>query len=677
MVLGTGPGWAQSSAPTTIRVGIYQNEPKLYMDEHGQPQGIFPDLLQAMAEQESWRLIFIPGTWQENMDRLRRAEIDLMPDVCFTEERAEEFVFNRIAVISDWFGVFTRRDSSIRSLPDLSNCRVAVLSGSIQETLFASMVKGFDLGVELVPAPDYDSAAKAVRDGQAEAMICNRYAGPHLKKKYDLGDTAIIFNPTILNFAAPNPELRPLLDVMDRYLETWKADLGSVYYTILKKHAGEAPAPFVPHWLRIAAVSLAGALLIAAMVALLLRREVARRTVELRNRTRELEEALQSLHEAQAMALQQERLHVLGQMASGVAHDFNNVLMPIIGFAELLLDQPEDPNDPERLQEYLRLIAKAGQDGQLIVARLRGFYQTRGEIPAWTQLHPDQIMQQVKDLTQPRWHNMAQNDNITIKVQTDIQETPPILANATEVREALVNLVFNAVDAMPQGGTLTLAVTSDPDTVHLTVKDQGIGMPEDVQVRCFNAFFTTKGPSGTGMGLPMVKQICDKYAGCIRMTSRPGSGTSFTISFPAIRTPGPSPVSAGQPEGGIRPLRILIVDDEPSAVDVLATILSAEGHLADGADGPFQAMLKIREHHYDLVLTDQVMPGLAGTQLRRRIMKQAPGLPVMILTDVRQDEWKRQYPSEPDCPFLEKPLRRQAFSRILQEMGLVQEPITI
>jgi DNA-binding NtrC family response regulator len=88
-------------------------------------------------------------------------------------------------------------------------------------------------------------------------------------------------------------------------------------------------------------------------------------------------------------------------------------------------------------------------------------------------------------------------------------------------------------------------------------------------------------------------------------------------------------------------------------------------------------MLKIREHHYDLVLTDQVMPGLAGTQLRRRIMKQAPGLPVMILTDVRQDEWKRQYPSEPDCPFLEKPLRRQAFSRILREMGIVQKPITI
>ncbi len=663
------PAAAQSPEPTPVRVGLYQNEPKLFLDAEGVAQGIFPDLLREVAERESWQLVFVPGTWQDCLERLRRAEIDLMPDVCFTEERAAEFTFNRIPVIADWFGVFALHGTPIRSLPDIEGHRVAVLSGSVQETLFARLIQGFGLQAELLPTPDYDAGARAVRDGRASAMICNRYATQRLRHQYGMVDTAVIFNPTKLHVAAPGPAQRPLLDALDRHLAAWKEDPDSVYYHALKKHAGESPEPYVPRWLRVASLGLGLGLVLAAIIVLWLRWEVARRTAELRKRTRELEAALCSLRDAQAMALQQERLHALGQMTSGVAHDFNNVLMPVIGFSELLLDRPESRQDPNRVKECLTVIAEAGRDGQRIVARMRDFYQRRRESPACTRVFPASILRQVKDLTQPRWENMAQRRGIVITVKLDADDVPPILADETELREALVNLVFNAVDAMPDGGTLTLAACADEETVRLTVRDTGVGMPADIQARCFNAFYTTKGESGTGMGLPMVKVICDKFAGRIEMNSQPGAGTSFSMVFPALREPGGRARAGGEGVVAIRPLHILAVDDEPRALDVLAAILAADGHRVECVEDPSQALRRIGETRYDLVISDLVMPGLSGMQLYYRVMKQAPGLPFIILTGAVEGERGFDLPSDSACPILEKPLRRQALAAVLRELG--------
>ena len=263
---------------------------------------------------------------------------------------------------------------------------------------------------------------------------------------------------------------------------------------------------------------------------------------------------------------------------------------------------------------------------------------------------------------------MAQRHGIAIDVRLEIEETPPILADGTELREALVNLVFNAVDAMPQGGTLTLAVSADHDTVRLTVRDTGTGMPADVQARCLNAFFTTKGPSGTGMGLPMVKAICDKYAGRIEIASQPGAGTSISMIFPAVHDATGEAGPGKEPAKAICPLHILAVADEPRALDVLAAILESDGHRVDRETDPSAALSRIRENRYDLVISDLVMPG-PGIQLRNRIFKQAPGLPVIILTGMLGMEGRPDLQDAAACPVLEKPLRRQALVKVLLDLG--------
>ncbi len=537
-VAGPMTGAAQGDRQT-VRIGLYQNEPKLYRDERGAVRGIFPDFLQAVADAEGWQLVYVFGSWSECLERLRRSEIDLMPDVCFTEDRASEFAFNRIPVIADWFGVYAPAGRSYPSLLDLENHRVAVLAGSIQETLFHGMVDGFGLNVELPSAPDYDTAAQMVCDGRADVMVCNRYANQKLKARYGLRDTSIIFNPTKLHVAAPGPGQRPLLDAFDRHLAAWKADPDSLYYRSLKRYAGDGPESFIPRWLQIALLSLAGALAAAGAGILALKWQVNRRTVELRGRTGDLERAVQSLKAAQSKAVQQERLHVLGQMASGVAHDFNNVLTPVIGLAELLLEHPAELWDVEKVKKDLTLIAEAGRDGEKIVARMQKFYRQRRETPTRARVLPADVARSVKSLMQPRWERMPRGPGSEILVITRIDDVPPILADETELRELLVNLICNALDAMPQGGTLTLSVYADRDAARFCVEDTGEGMTEDVQARCFDAFYSTKGAEGTGIGLTMVQSICDRYGGRIELQSTPGKGTRVCAVFPIHRDADP------------------------------------------------------------------------------------------------------------------------------------------
>ena len=224
------------------------------------------------------------------------------------------------------------------------------------------------------------------------------------------------------------------------------------------------------------------------------------------------------MKQTQQNIIQQERLRALGQMASGIAHDFNNALTPILGFSELLLKRSEGLDDRDTVERYLRMMNMAAQDAATVVgnSRLREFYRKReeGENFAPASLHD--LVGQAISLTQPRWKDEAQAKGITIKMETDLQEVPLIIGDESELREALTNLVFNAVDAMPDGGTITLRTRRDGNQVVLEVSDTGTGMTEEVRQRCLDPFFTTKGAhtsSRTGMGLAMVYGIVQRHEG--------------------------------------------------------------------------------------------------------------------------------------------------------------------
>lgn len=652
------------AAQQTVRVGVYQNNPKVFEDEHGVAKGIFIDLIQAVAKEEHWRLEFVPGTWTEGLDRLTRGEIDLMPDVSFSAEREKRWAFNKEAVLSDWFQIVCPKSNPITSILDLTGKKVAVLQNSVQQETLASAVYGFSLDVDIVPMPDYDQGLDMIKSGQADLLVANRYLAVHLDNSTELEDSPVVFNPTRLHFAAPMEGRRPLLDALDRHLVHWKEDPKSIYYTTLKRWTGESPKIFIPLYVKYCAIVLGGILLLIAGVALLLRWQVRARTAELRKKTSDLETALRGLQDTQNKAEQQERLHALGQMASGIAHDFNNILTPIIGLSDLLLTNPKQLENTETARKHLVSISKAGRDGAEIVKRMKSFYRTY-EPEKSRPIDPGKAVEDVIELSRPRWQQGDHTGRQSIHIDTQIEKGLRILVHEPELREALMNLLLNSVDAMPEGGTVTLSVKKENNTVVICVKDTGSGMSKDVREKCLTAFYTTKGQDGTGMGLPMVKSMCDRYGARLQIDSGEDQGTAISLIFLLYNQSEPVEHPVVPPKK-IRPLNILVVDDEHRSLDVLESVLIEAGHHVIAYVNPGEALKKACADKFDLVITDRNMPGLSGEDLARSIRALPAAPPVILLTGstggVEPAEQEQVY-------VLLKPLDIYRLNRLLAEIG--------
>jgi PAS domain S-box-containing protein len=344
---------------------------------------------------------------------------------------------------------------------------------------------------------------------------------------------------------------------------------------------------------------------------------------------RRLEEALAQLRTTQGQVIQQERLRALGQMASGVAHDLNNTLVAILGYSELLNSRPELLADRARCQHYLKTIHTAAMDAANVVSRLREFYRHRDEEELTQIVDLADVVKQAAELTQPRWKDQALADGKIIAVITECHPTLPVRGNPGDLREVLTNLIFNAVDAMPTGGTLFLRTRTQGNSAIIEVSDTGTGMPLEVQRRCFEPFFSTKGAHGTGLGLAMVFGIVQRHHGEITVQSQMGRGTTFTVTLPGVP---PETSAQNLPAAGQRPLRILFVDDEASSREVVSDYLSCDGHTVETASDACEALQRLRDQKFDLVITDKAMPGMTGDQLARTVNDLTPGLPVMLLT---------------------------------------------
>ena len=356
----------------------------------------------------------------------------------------------------------------------------------------------------------------------------------------------------------------------------------------------------------------------------------------------DLEKAYNELRRTQATVLQQERLKALGQMASGIAHDVNNALSPVIGFADLILkgDYGLKPD----AKKYLGHIRTAGEDIAHIVARLREFYRTREVNESLQYLNLNTLIEQVVDMTRPRWRDIPQSNGITIEVQSVLAPDMPRLAGIeSEIREAITNLVLNAVDAMPDGGGITISThvmrnngDKHPLKVAVEVTDTGTGMDEETRKRCLEPFFSTKGKRGTGLGLAMVYGVMERHAGNIEIQSEVGKGTTFRLLFPVRAN-----VASAEPEKdngkNVEPMQILCIDDESLLRELLKEILERDGHevvLSDNGQSGLDEfrIASERNRPFDLVITDLGMPYVDGRQVARTIKLESPLTPVVMLT---------------------------------------------
>jgi signal transduction histidine kinase len=373
----------------------------------------------------------------------------------------------------------------------------------------------------------------------------------------------------------------------------------------------------------------------------------ARLYAQAQHDARDLHAALAELKAAEAQLVQQERLRALGEMASGIAHDFNNALVPVLGFSELLLVDPDVLDNRCKTRTYLEAIHAGANDAAGVVRRLREFYRKRDASDTLLPVDLADVVTTVVELTRPRWKDQPQANGRTIVVATDFQPLPPVAGIEAHLREALTNLIFNAVDALPHGGTITVRVhadATDPRLAVLAVADTGTGMTEDVRRRCLEPFFTTKGAHGTGLGFPMVQDIVRRHGGCLELHSAPGQGTTVTIRLPLFAAPAPaaSPApTAPTPPASLDPgaspptsppLRVLVVDDEPGVSEVVAALLRQDGHTVETAPDAQRALDRLQDTAFDAIVTDRAMPGICGEQLAAAAKEIHPAIPVILLT---------------------------------------------
>ena len=337
---------------------------------------------------------------------------------------------------------------------------------------------------------------------------------------------------------------------------------------------------------------------------------------------------------------QMEKLSALGELASGVAHDFNNTLAGILGRAQLL----QRTDDPEKIKRGLDIIIKTAEDGAKTVKRIQDFARQRRD-HNFELVSIDQILLDASEITRPRWKNCAEASNIHITMDLQVESNAMVMGDDSELHEVLVNMVFNAIDAMPEGGTLSLITRTVDESVIVKIRDTGVGMYPEVRSRIFDPFFTTKGTAGLGLGLAVSFGIIRRHGGNIEVESQYGRGTEFRITLPLAKLAEKSvkevePVAAALPAtvpnisqpSPERQTRLLVVDDEDFVRELLRDILEGEHCEVYVAESGSEALSLFCETEFDGVFTDVGMPGMSGWELAREIRQINQRIPIAVVT---------------------------------------------
>jgi two-component system NtrC family sensor kinase len=336
---------------------------------------------------------------------------------------------------------------------------------------------------------------------------------------------------------------------------------------------------------------------------------------------------------------QSEKLTALGQLAGGIAHDFNNLLQAILGYAQLM---KQNPGDARLVSRSLQVLETAALDGSETVRRIQQFARLRPD-EQFVPVDLNQIVQDAVAITRPRWEEKVAHENRPLHLRLDLGPIPPLSGRPSALTELTTNLILNAIDAMPDGGTLTISTRRRIGGGGvLAIADTGVGIPEAVGHRIFEPFFSTKGEGGSGLGLAMVYSIVTRHGGNIHVDSEPGRGATFTLMFPAATPSGRAEVSP-PPPGERRPARVLVVDDDPQVLGTFTELLHSFGYVITAVSSGAAALSAYGRDRFDVVLTNLGMAGMNGWEFAERLRAADRDVRLMFVTGwgLREEDYAR------------------------------------
>jgi signal transduction histidine kinase/CheY-like chemotaxis protein len=362
-----------------------------------------------------------------------------------------------------------------------------------------------------------------------------------------------------------------------------------------------------------------------------------------RERTSDLEEAHGELIRTRDQLIRSEKLKALGQMASGIAHDFNNVLATILGYCQLYIPKAKEPD----LLKCMQVIEQAAWDGAATVRRVQEFAGVSRTRSTVERVSVNRLLREVREITRPRWRDQAQKEGRTVHFELNLAEVPHVMGHAGELREALANIIFNGLDAMPVGGTIHTSTRVVDSTVEVIVADTGEGIQKEDLPQIFDPFFTTKGLGHSGLGLSTSYGIVHRHNGEIQIESDVDQGTTVRVQLPVTSSERTSP-AVGEVPSDVdvedSSARILIIEDEPSVREILDNILKSKKHEVQAAASGREGLETFRTHPFDLVITDLGMPEMSGWEVAQKIRENDQSIPIILMTgwgmEISPEEWQ-------------------------------------
>ncbi|MFO7831002.1 MAG: ATP-binding protein [Desulfuromonadaceae bacterium] len=527
-------GGVATAEDITLKVGVYQNPPKVFIDDTGEAAGIFVDIIEAVAAREGWEIEYVSGSWNRGLQRLRSGIIDLMPDVAHTPSRAGWFSYGEEPVLSDWFQVYVPAHSEISSMVDLNHKRVAVLEASVQKEAFEHLLQSFDFSIEIVPLPDYSTIFSRVENGGLDAAITNRFHGVTFATQFNLRETAVMFHPTRLFFAAPPKENESVLAAIDTHLRRLKQDPSSVYHDSLRRWTSEQIKYEFPSWVKGAAVL---GLIVAGFAILgniVLKKQVNVRTRELNKANEHMERRIEerTAELEAAMEKAQSADQVKSAFMASMSHELRTPLNSIIGFTGILLQELPGPLNGEQ-RNQMHLVQKSSRHLLTLINDVLDISKIEaGQLElSPTTFEVRTSIEKMLAIIEP----LATEKDLTLQCRI-APEVGLISTDQRRLEQILLNLLSNAVK-FTDSGQVGVDCYCVEDGYVVEVNDSGIGIAEEHIPELFCAFYQVdsglaRRHEGTGLGLYICKKLVDMMGGSIQVESRSGIGTTFRIQLP-------------------------------------------------------------------------------------------------------------------------------------------------